>query len=322
MNFQTVSTAQKLPTSNTEGNTTGTATGGYLADGFTPGPVLANALDFVDHSLARMIAELEKDHLLDTTDIIVSAKHGQSPMNPAALNRIDDSAIIGALNAAWAKTHEGNPLVAFSVNDDGMLVWFDNQWRNDPAAAPFARNFLLDYNVPGGSVNGKNITAAGLSQIYAGSNAARLFNVAPDDPRVPDLVGISQYGVVYTGKKGKIAEHGGDHLEDRNVPIVITGPGIAPNGFITTPVETDPDCANHPSTARHPTHRAPGRGHQPHRLTASNPIRQTTTTAEAGQRLRLSDACSVASRDRSPAAIDSLYERRVPLPADRSGWLR
>ena len=238
MNFQTVSTAQKLPTSNTEGNTSGTATGGYLGDGFTPGPVLANALDFVDHALARMVTELRTDHLFDSTDIVVSAKHGQSPMNLAALNRIKDSTIIDALNTAWAKNHTGNPLVAFSVNDDGMIVWFDNQWRHDPAAAPFAKNFLLNYNVAGRSVDGKDITSAGLSQIYAGNDVAHLFNASSDDPRVPDLVGISQYGVVYTGKKAKIAEHGGDHLEDRNVPILIAGPGIAPDGFITTPVET------------------------------------------------------------------------------------
>jgi hypothetical protein len=238
MNFQAVSTAQKLPTSPTNGDPSGNATGGYLADGFTPGPVLANALDFVNGSLDKMVGQLSKDHLLDSTDIIVSAKHGQSPMNPAALNRIKDSTIIDALNAAWAATHPGDPLVAFSINDDGMLLWFDNQWHNDPTAAPFAQNFLQNYNVPTGSVDGKDITSAGLSQIYAGPDAARLFNVTPSNPRVPDLVGIAQYGVVYTGKKAKIAEHGGDHPQDRNVPIVISGPGVARNQFVTAPVET------------------------------------------------------------------------------------
>jgi hypothetical protein len=238
MNFQTVSTAQKLPTSRTEGDTSGNATGGYLADGFTPGLVLSKALDFVDRELGRMVAELRKDHLFDSTAIVVSAKHGQSPMNPAALNRIDDGTIIDALNAAWAKNHPGKNLVAFSVDDDGMLVWFDNQWRGDPAAAPFAKAFLEGYDVPGGSVDGKDISSAGLSQIYAGADAARLFGVSPTDSRVPDLVGISQYGVVYTGKKGKIAEHGGDHAEDRDVPIVVSGPGISPHGYVTAPVET------------------------------------------------------------------------------------
>ena len=41
MNFQTVSTAQKLPTSDG-------LTGGYLADGATPGPLLSRALDYIN----------------------------------------------------------------------------------------------------------------------------------------------------------------------------------------------------------------------------------------------------------------------------------
>jgi hypothetical protein len=149
---------------------------------------------------------------------------------------------IDALNAAWAQQHTGNPLVPFSVNDDGMLLWFDNQWRSDATtyqeAADFAKTFLEGYNKPGGSVDGKDITSAGLSQIYAGPDAAGFVGVPVGDPRFPDLIGISQYGVVYTGHKGKIAEHGGDHAEDRNVPILISGPGVAHSHDVTTPVET------------------------------------------------------------------------------------
>jgi hypothetical protein len=42
-----------------------------------------------------------------STAIIVSARHGQSPMNLAALNRIKDSQIIAALNTAWKSSHPG-----------------------------------------------------------------------------------------------------------------------------------------------------------------------------------------------------------------------
>jgi hypothetical protein len=132
MNFQTVSTGQKLPTSRTEGNFSGTALGGYLADGATPGPVLANALDFVDQSLGKMVRALDSRGLLNSTTIIVSAKHGQSPMNVAALNRIDDGKIIDGLNAGWNTSHQGGnpkatPLVAFGVDDDGMLLWLNDR---------------------------------------------------------------------------------------------------------------------------------------------------------------------------------------------------
>ena len=34
---------------------------------------------------------------------------------------------------------------------------------------------------------------------------------------------ISQVGVVYTGKKKKIAEHGGDNPQDRDVALVVSG---------------------------------------------------------------------------------------------------
>jgi hypothetical protein len=240
MNFQTVSTGQKLPTSRTEGDLSGMATGGYLADASTPGPVLSNALDFVDQSLGSMVSALENRGLLNDTAIIVSAKHGQSPMNLAALNRIKDGMIIDALNAAWNTSHQGGnanttPLVAFGVDDDGMLLWLSDRSKT---ATEYASNFLLNYANGAASVDGKPVTSAGLSQVYVGAAAAQLMGVAQSDPRVPDVIGIAQYGVVYTGHKAKIAEHGGNHTEDRNVPILMAVPGASGGAAVTKPVET------------------------------------------------------------------------------------
>jgi hypothetical protein len=236
MNFQTVSTGQKLPMSNTEGDMSGNAKGGYLADGATPGQVLSNALDFVDKSLGQMVMALKGRGLYDSTAIIVSAKHGQSPMNLAALNRIKDSQIIKALNDAWSSSsHPGATLVAQGTDDDGMLLWLTD--RSD-AATDFARDFLLNYHDDTASIDGKHVTSAGLYQVYAGAAAAALIGVDQSDPRVPDVIGISQYGVVYTGKKAKIAEHGGDHVEDRNVPILVEWRGAPGGTAVTRPVET------------------------------------------------------------------------------------
>jgi putative phosphoesterase len=59
------------------------------------------------------------------------------------------------------------------------------------------------------------------------------------DARLSDLIGISQYGVVYTGKKKKIAEHGGDNPQDRDVALVVSGNPISDTGdVVSTPVET------------------------------------------------------------------------------------
>jgi Type I phosphodiesterase / nucleotide pyrophosphatase len=217
MNFQTVSTAEKLPTS-------GGQPGGYLADGVTPGPVLSGALDYVNAQIGAMMAAIDAQHLEHSTAIVLSAKHGQSPDTPSQLTRIPDGPIIDALNAAWHAAHPSavDPLVAFSVNDDGMLIWLNDRSR---AATGFAKAFLLSHDGIGNDINGnpKPYTASGLREVFAGRAAARYFGVPNGDPRVPDVFGISQVGVVYTGGHGKIAEHGGANPQDRDVPLVVSG---------------------------------------------------------------------------------------------------
>ena len=91
MNFQTVSTAEKLPISD------GLA-GGYNPDG-TPGPLLPSALDFVNAEVGRLMAAIQHHGLGSSTTIILSAKHGQSPIDLSDLRRVDDGAIIDAINA-------------------------------------------------------------------------------------------------------------------------------------------------------------------------------------------------------------------------------
>ena len=50
--------------------------------------------------------------------------------------------------------------------------------------------------------------------------------------------GIVQVGVVYTGGKGKIAEHGGANPADRDVPIVVYAPGVVRPDVSSQWVET------------------------------------------------------------------------------------
>jgi hypothetical protein len=218
MNFQSVSTAQKLPTS-------GGQPGGYQADG-TPGPVLAGALDFVDHEVGTMVSELKARHEFASTTIILSAKHGQSPVDPRALTRIPDGPILAALNDAWrADGHPGAAdLVASATNDDAMIMWLSDR---SSTATTFAKQFLLGHDGTGNDIAGnpKPYTASGLATVYAGQDAAGYFGTSLADPRVPDLYAVTQHGVVFTGGKGKIAEHGGAGPEDRNVPLVVSGPG-------------------------------------------------------------------------------------------------
>jgi hypothetical protein len=231
INFQSVSTAQKLPTSDGQA-------GGYGPDGVTPGPLLSNALDFVDRQIATFTREIDSQHLSDSTTIILSAKHGQSPMNPSTLTRIDDGALLDGLDAAWTAAHPGGgKLVAHSTADDGMLLWLTD---HSQAAADFARTYLLAQSGAGNDITGKPrpFSSSGLSTVDAGQAAAAYFHAATGDARVPDIVGTAKNGTVYTGGKSKIAEHGGAGAQDRNVPILISGPGVEHGRSNPTPVET------------------------------------------------------------------------------------
>jgi hypothetical protein len=239
MNFQTVSTAEKLPTSPLNGVQ---QPGGYVhfhRDGrWVPGPVLRNALAFVDHQAGRMVAELADRHLLGYTAVIVSAKHGQSPIQTTALKRIDDGNIIDALNAAWQAHGGTGNLVAFAIDDDSMYIWLAD---GSERSLRFARHFLLHYSQPASAHvatdyagNPVGFTASGLGAVRFGP---AFFALPKADARVPDLVGIVQHGVVYTGGTSKIAEHGGDDPQDRHVPILLAGPGVG-HGSVSTPVET------------------------------------------------------------------------------------
>ena len=231
MNFQTVSTAQKLPTSDG-------LTGGYLPGGKIPGPLLVRALNYINTEVGMMVTEIAKQGLASSTAIIISAKHGQSPTDPNALARVPDSPILSAINAAWAATHPSNPnLVIFSTNDDGMLLWLSDRSQT---AANFVKNYLLTHSAAGNNINDQPITvsSSGLRKVYAGAQSAKFFGVPNSDPRHPDVLGIAQHGVVYTGGTSKIAEHGGYDTQDRNVPILVVTPGLKHGRSNAARVET------------------------------------------------------------------------------------
>ena len=245
LNFQSVSTAQKLNLSSYLDPATRTVSanglGGYTTDASgrpTPGPVLQGALTFVDEQIGRLVHASD----LRQTVFIVTAKHGQSPQNRADLTIINDGDMIAALNAAWtSETGSVPPLVAHSMDDDGVLLWLSDR---SSRATLFAKEFLQQYAGTGigsdatGNKTAKPFSSAGLTAVYAGREAADLIGVPQSDDRVPDVIGIAQPGSVYAGSKlSKIAEHGGKAAADRHVGLVIFGAGVR-HAVVDAPVET------------------------------------------------------------------------------------
>ena len=160
----------------------------------------------------------------DSTAIILTAKHGQSPLNDNQLQRIDDGPIIDGVNAAWAAEHPSNPtLVVQEADDDGLLWWLSDRSQE---AADFVKTYLWTHTAPAVNYAGQTITVehSGLQRIFAGEQSARFFGVPNSEPTHPDVFAIAQVGTIYT-TGSKIAEHGGDNPGDRDVPLVVYAPG-------------------------------------------------------------------------------------------------
>jgi hypothetical protein len=248
MNFQTVSTAEKLKSSPSEligpdaqGNYTEDAPlpGGYVTVNGqqVPGPLLSSALDYVNAALQRMADTIQADGEAGSTAIVLTAKHGQSPLNNNQLQRIDDGPIIAGVNAAWAALHPSNPNLAVQeADDDGILWWLSDRSQ---AAADFVKHYLWTHTAPAVNYAGQTVTVqhSGLAQIFAGQESAQYFGVPNSDPHHPDVFGISQVGTIYTGGS-KIAEHGGANPGDRDVPLVVYAPGTVQRGQSGASVET------------------------------------------------------------------------------------
>lgn len=238
MNFQSVSVGQKLTQEPAQQKGADTdpfigLPGGYTnPDGSptavyaTPGPLLDHALDFVDAELGTMVSELTRQGLMSSTTIIISAKHGQSPIdkglltnenppggtNPATNPAIKDPAtqlVDGQGNSLVAKNGDGQG----EIQDDVALIWLTDQRLTGAAV-----NIL---NTP------TNRAADGIQTILSGPAITRLYGDPTTHPKVPDIVVISKPGVIYTGSKKKVAEHGGFSHDDTNVLLLVANPGNA-----------------------------------------------------------------------------------------------
>jgi hypothetical protein len=202
MNFQAVSVGQKLAKSG-PGDAAGLV-GGYLDANGTPGNALTLQLDFIEQSVSRMVAALQLRGIYDETVFMISAKHGQSPIDPAARRAIKDT----------FSTVPANDGYATDTSDDASLIWLNPNQRT-PALYNKA---LADLRA--------NKTALGINQILAREQLTQIFQNPFKDTRAPDFLIVSDYGVIYTGGS-KLAEHGGAANDDRHVALLVSAPGLS-----------------------------------------------------------------------------------------------
>ncbi|MGI8568313.1 MAG: alkaline phosphatase family protein [Methylocella sp.] len=202
MNFQSVSVGQKL-----KGD-------GYVDPVATPSAGLANAIKFVDKSIGQMIDALNKRGLAERTVVIVSAKHGQSPIDVSKRKALDDGMVIkGPIGANFA----------FDIGDDAVLIWLKDNTGGKTAGAVAALNgFAGD---------------TGIGEWLSGPLLKLSYQDPAKDSRTPDIIGIAKIGTIYTGGS-KIAEHGGFNEDDTHVALLVAHPDLKERSIDTAVATT------------------------------------------------------------------------------------
>ncbi|MGZ5871371.1 MAG: alkaline phosphatase family protein [Bradyrhizobium sp.] len=235
MNFQAVSVGQKIAHDNSDGSCpqskhTGKP-GGYTDGAGTPTEVLAFGLQKTDEALGDMIQALKHRGIFNSTLFIVSAKHGQSPINPAKVNKPGHFAdLVGAIPGA-AGDSGGKAIIdagncatgscGFVMDDDVALIWLQDQSKTKAAV-----DFL-----------NTNAKALFIDEVLGGDEIELKFNDPQHDSRTPDILVQPIYGTIYTTSTKKNAEHGGMSFGDTNVGLIVSHPRL-PGVTIKTPVIT------------------------------------------------------------------------------------
>jgi hypothetical protein len=207
MNFQALSVGQKLIEKSNG------VTGGYLDAAGTPGAALLGEFQFVDASIGAFVNELKAQGLYDSTLIVITAKHGQSPIDPSRYvsQLINGTSPVTLLsNAGYIPYSEStnNPTGIGPTEDDVSLVWLTNS--SDTLAAVK----ILEDNA--------SATGIALGQIYYGPSLILNYNDPTVDPRTPDIIVTPNVGVTYSGSTSKLAEHGGFAHDDTNVILLLS----------------------------------------------------------------------------------------------------
>jgi hypothetical protein len=217
MNFQSVYTGESV-----------NEPGGILITAGLPSALLLQEIESVDVSIGDIVNALKNRGIYDDTLIIVTAKHGGSP--------IDTSRYVANTNTPATLLGTRLPFSESPLNPTGIGATEDDVsvlWLNKGESVPSAVEVLE-----------QNAAAIGLGQIYYGPTLALNYNVGGwepgQDPRTPDIIVAPNVGVTYSGSTTMIADHGGFAHDDTNVMLLVSHPSFKPqtvfDGTSTTQV--------------------------------------------------------------------------------------
>jgi hypothetical protein len=208
MNFQSVYIGQSV-------NEAGVGAGGYQNAAALPSAQLLGEIQFVDSSIGVIVNALKSAGLYDNTLLIVTAKHGESPIDPAAY--VANGANTPATLLGTAIPFSESPLNSTGIGateDDVSVLWLA------PGSSVTDAVALLE----------KNASAIELGEIYYGPSLALNYNVgglgAGQDTRSPDIIVTPNVGMTYSGNMAMTGDHGGFGHDDTNVIMLLANPSF------------------------------------------------------------------------------------------------
>jgi hypothetical protein len=206
MNFQAVYIGQSVVEP-------GVGKGGYQNAAALPGSQLLQEIEFVDASIGDIVSSLKNAGIQEDTLLIITAKHGESPIDTSLYVADGNNTPATLLGSAIPFSESPLNTTGIGATEDDVSVL----WLNRGASVTDAVSLLES-----------NAAAIGLGQIYYGPTLSLNYNVGGlepgQDPRTPDIIVTPNVGVTYSGSTTMNGDHGGFAHDDTNVVMLVANP--------------------------------------------------------------------------------------------------
>ena len=209
MNFQSVYVGESV-------NEAGVAVGGYKNAAAVPGSELLGEIEYVDTAIGEIIGALKTGGIYNNTLVIITAKHGESPIDPTRY--VADGTDTPATLLGNLIPFSESPLNTTGIGateDDVSVLWLKKGVNVETAVQ------LLE----------SDATEIGTGEILYGPTLAPNYNVGGlepgEDSRSPDIIVTPNIGVTYSNSTSMIGDHGGFAHDDTNVMLLVANPGFA-----------------------------------------------------------------------------------------------
>jgi hypothetical protein len=220
MNFQSVYVGESVYEAGVGG-------GGYKNAAAVPTARLQNEIEYVDTCIGEIVNGLISAGIYNNTLVIITAKHGESPIDPARY-------IANGTNTPATLLGDLIPFSESPLNTTGIGATEDDVsvlWLKKGVEVQTAVDIIQN-----------SAAAEGIGEIYYGGALALNYNVGGlepgEDSRSPDIIVTPDVGMTYSGSTSMIGDHGGFAHDDTNVIMLVANPTFAPRTVSTVTTTT------------------------------------------------------------------------------------